>query len=58
MLRLAVARGSRASRVAHVVNALDRWVDLPLSLRPVRDPDDPLLAYYPRILGRAGAGAG
>lgn len=34
-LRLALARGDRPSRYGLLVNALDRRVDLPMSLRPV-----------------------
>lgn len=37
-MRVALARGERPTTSARLVNALDRWRDLPLSLEPIRDP--------------------
>jgi len=40
-MRVALARGERPTTVARIINQLDRWRDLPLSLEPIRDPGPP-----------------
>jgi uncharacterized protein (DUF2236 family) len=40
-MRVAFARGERPTVSARVVNAIDGWRDLPLSLQPIRDPGPP-----------------
>jgi uncharacterized protein (DUF2236 family) len=37
-MRVALARGEKPTATARVVNKLDSWRDLPLSLEPIRDP--------------------
>lgn len=37
-LRVALARGDKPTASARLVNRIDRWRDLPLSLEPIRDP--------------------
>ncbi|XXX81392.1 oxygenase MpaB family protein [Sorangium sp. So ce134] len=48
--RIALARGERPSPLSRLVNHIDRAVDLPLSLKPVVDPADPLFRVYERWL--------
>lgn len=38
MMRVALARGERPTTSARVINRIDSWRDLPLSLEPIRDP--------------------
>lgn len=37
-MRVALARGEKPTTSARVINKLDSWRDLPLSLEPIRDP--------------------
>jgi len=37
-MRVALARGERPTIAARVINRIDGWRDLPLSLEPIRDP--------------------
>ena len=41
-LRVALARGERPSRIGHLVNAVDRRIDLPFSIQPIaEDVEEP-----------------